>query len=434
MKRITIFIAVFTISISINFGTSLKQAIENGIRINADIQNNKLESKILDVDNRIQRLGKLFNLSGAGTYLYKSEKTEIMMPDINIGPGMSITGLSINGGVYHNFDLKVSLTQPIFTGHALSGMISLNEVKQTLNINEREFLELMLRGRIKTVFFNYRMLSSQLNSLTSLKKRMNNHLKKLEDLFNEDLAGKSQVLETKLKQQEIVLTMEEVKNNLNKISSTFSELTGYNISEIGTNYREDIRDRESCMALFIRNHPGLKTLSDRKEMIGINKKIINGKNLPQIGGFAEFHYGVPGINFIGDEWNSYFQGGIEIRLNIFNWGKSRKENIINDYNLDKIDNQSNDLIRRTGLRLSDLFSTLQSLQTRLSTYKDMISLAGEEAELKLQLFNEKQISNLEYINSVLSVENLRSLKEKTDLKSELIKVEINTMIGNKEEK
>jgi len=434
MKKTLTFIMVFSISICIHSGIPLKQAIENGIRINAEIQNNELESKILRVDNKIKRSQKYFNLNGRGSYLYKSEKTEITMPDISIAPGMSITGLSISGGVYHNFDFKIGITQPIFTGYALSGMVSLNELRQTLNLNTRELLELMLRGRIKAVFFNYQMLSSQNLSLITLEKRINNHLKKLEDLFKEDLVGKSQVLETKLKHREILLSKKEVENNMIKIGSTFDELTGYKINNIEKGYREDISDHKSSMELFINNHPNLKILSDRKKMLNINRKIINGKNLPQVGGFAEIHYGVPGINFIGDEWNSYFQGGIEIKLNIFNWGKTRKENRINEFNIKKLENREKDLLRKTGLQLSDLFSTLKNLNERLRTYNDMLSIAGEESELKLMMFDEKQISNSDYIDSVLNVENLRSLKEKTALQAELVKVEINTIVGKKEKK
>ncbi len=434
MKKSLTFIIVFSISVCIHSGVPLKQAIENGIRINAEIQNNDLESKILRVDNKIRRSQKYFSLNGRGSYLYKSEKTEITMPDINIAPGMSITGLSISGGVYHNFDFKIGLTQPIFTGNALSGMVSLNELRQTLNFNTRELLELLLGGRIKAVFFNYQMLSSQNLSLISLEKRINNHLKKLEDLFKEDLVGKSQVLETKLKHKEILLSKKEVENNTNKIASTFNELTGYNIKDIERGYSEDIKDHKSSMELFIHNHPNLKILSDRKKMLDISKKITSGKNLPQVGGFAEVHYGVPGINFIGDEWNSYFQGGIEVKLNIFNWGKAGKENRINNYNIKKIENRKKDLVRKTSLQLANLFLTLTNLNERLGTYVDMLSIAGEESELKLMMFNEKQISNRDYIDSVLNVENLRSLKEKTNLQAELVKVEINTMTGKKEEK
>lgn len=409
----------------------LQKAIENGIMINSEIQNNDLEAMILDVDNKIKKSERYFKVSGSGYYLYRSEKIDIQLPDLEIGPGMSLSGLTIGGGINNNYDFSISLHQPVFTGSALSGMVKINELQQILNLNRRNFLELMLNGRVKTVFLNHQLLISQSNSLETLDKKINNHQKKLEDLYEEDLVGKSQVLETRLKYKEILLSKEEVKNNIYTLASIFMELTGYNIKSIKNGFREIVEDPETSMKLFIRNHPNMMILSDQKKIIRISKKITKGKDLPQIGGFAEFHYGVPGFNFLGDEWTSYFQGGLEVKMKVFDWRRSRKENIINDYKIEKLGNQEKDLVRRTRMRLTELFNTLKSLKARAGTFDDMIAISSEESELKMMMFDEKQISNNDYLDSVLNVENLRSLKEKTLLQADLIKVEINTMIGKK---
>jgi len=422
----------FTIPGSSN--VPLQKAIENGILINTEIQNNDLEAMILDVDNKIKNSNRYFKVSGSAYYLYRSETIDIKLPDLEIGPGVSMSGLSIGGGTNHNYDLSISLHQPIFTGNAISGLVKINELQQILNLNKRSFLELMFNGRVKTVYFNHQLLITQRISLQTLDKKISNHLKKLEDLYEEDLVGKSQVLETRLKCKEILLSKEEVENKIYILASTFEKLTGYEIKNIEKGHREIIQDPDTSVKIFIRNHPNLMILSDQKEIINISKKIAKGKNLPQIGGFAEFHYGLPGFNFLGDEWASYFQGGIEVKINVFDWGRSRKENIINDYNLEKFDNQEKDLVRRTGMRLSELFNTLKSLKSREGTFNDMITISIEESKLKMMMFDEKQISNKDYLDSVLNVENLRSLKEKTSLQSDLIKVEINTLIGKKEDK
>ncbi len=412
----------------------IKTAIANGIKINCEIRNNELESRILETDLKIRKLNRYFTINGSGNYLYRSEKISIKLPDMEIAPGMIIPGKEIGGGTNHIYDLSLSVFQPIFTGNALSGLVKMNNIRKSLNLSNRKFLELMLSGRIKSVFFNHQMLASQIRSLETLEKKITNHLDRLEDLYNEDLAGKSQVLETRLKQSEIELSKEEIQNSINILSSTFMELTGYRLNNIEKKYSEPIKDQKTLMKLFLLNHPKMMMLSDQKKIIRINKKITRGKDLPHIGGFAELHYGMPGINFLNNEWTSYFQGGLEVKINVFNWGLNRKENIINNYNIEKISNKEKDLVKKTRLRLAELFNTLKSLNVKIATFKKMISISEEESELKKTLFNEKQISNKDYLDSLLNVESLRSLRDKTSLQSELIKVEINTMIGNKEEK
>ena len=230
------------------------------------------------------------------------------------------------------------------------------------------------------------------------------------------------------------MTLEEAEDQLNRIASAFSRLTGMNIRNIDPGYREEVRDPESSLRVFMRNHPDLKMLARQEEMIRIGKSITRGTRLPQAGAFAEFHYGIPGLNFIGDQWNVYFQGGIDVKLTVFDWGKARRENRIHDYRLEKIETRRKDLIRSTGIRLGELYSTLESLAKRSAIYRDMVQIAEEESEMKRMMFDEKQISNRDFVDSLLNVEKIRSLQEKTDLESELIKVEINTLAGKKEEK
>ncbi len=434
MKKNLIFFIFALTAITISAKIPIEKAIKNGIKISSELRDNSLESKILKADNRIKRSAGLLNINTSFNYLYRSEKVEINLPDIQAAPGMTIPGMEIRGGTNHTYDLSVKLIQPIFTGYTVSGMIKTNELQQALNLSRRKLLELMLTGRIKTIYFNHLLFSRQISSITTLEKKIRNHLGRLEDLFREDLVGKSSILETRLKLREISLSKEEIENTLDTLTSVFLELTDHKIEEISKTHRENIGDKKSSMEIFISEHPSLKLLSDQKKLIRVNKKITNGKDLPKVGGFAEIHYGIPGINFLGDEWGVYFQGGISVSMEVFNWGRSKKANSINNLKLEKLKNRELDLTRRTRFRLSELFSTLESLEKRETTFDEMIRISEEESDLKKMLFEEKQISNKDYLDSVLNVENLRSLKEKTSLQTDLIKVEINTMIGKKGEK
>ncbi len=409
----------------------LGKAIDNGVRINCKIKNSILESRIIEIDHKIKKYNRYFTIKGSGSYLYRSKKVEIKLPDMKTERGGIGSGLKIPGGTNHTYDIGVSVYQPIFTGNILSGLIRLNEYKKDINVNRKEFIELMLRGSIKRIFFNYRMLTKQLESIEILEKKIRNHFNRLEDLFGEGLIEKREILETKLKLREVLLSKEKIGNSKNSLSSMFKELTDYDIKDIEKNYSESIEDLETSRGLFILNHPKLRILSAQKKIISMSKKINKGKNLPQIGSFAEFHYGLPGINFLGKEWNSYFQGGINIKINVFDWGKVGKEDAIYNYNIEKVDNDKKDVIRKIRLKLSQLFKSLKSLKEQADIFKEMIGISKEELELKKMMFEEKQISNKDYLDVVFNVEKRQSLREQTILQIELVKVEINTMIGRK---
>jgi len=434
MRRVIFFCLLVLFIIPIFSFVPLRKAIKNGIRINCEVKNSLLESRIIEVSHRIEELNRYFSVIGSGSYLYRSEKIEIKLPDMRNMSGGVVSWLKIPGGTNHTYDISLSVNQPIFTGNMLSGLIRVNELRQVLNINRRAILELMLEGRIKKVFFNYRMLSKQIGSVKVLEKKIGNYLNRSEDLFREGLIEKSRLLETKLKLGDILLLEEEMENIKNSFSSIFKRLTDYDIETIEKDYIETVEDREKSIKLFMLNNPNLKILLNQKKIINLNKKINNGKNLPQIGGFAEFHYGLPGINFLSKEWSSYFQGGFNIKINVFNWGKTKKENIIGNYNIEKIDNKRKDIVRETQLRLIQLFKVLKNLKAQINIFEEMIGISKEELRLKKMMFDEKQISNKEYLDSVFNVERLDSLMEKTILRIELVKVNINIIVGKKGEK
>jgi outer membrane protein TolC len=391
-----------------------------------------LDAAILEIDRKIGKSAKLFSVTASGNYLYKSEKINIHFPEMPLAPGISFPGMEFSGGSYHNYDISAGIYQPIFTGGALSGAVKISELSRTMNMSKRDVLGLMLRGRIKAVFFKYQLLSSERKSLEVLGEKMVNHLSRLEDLFREDLAGKSQVLETRVKLGEIDLSRKAVESEMNITDHLFRELTGIPVEEVEKGYREIIEPLDKTMNIFLSSHPGLKTLSGQIEILGVQKKIARGRDLPQIGGFAEVHYGLPGLNFLGDEWDLYVQGGVTVKMNLFNWGRTGKENKITDYRIEKIRNAERDLVRKTGIKLTGLYESLENLESRKNILAGMVRDASEECELKKMLYDEQQISNMDYVDSLLNVENLNASMGRIEFQAELVKAEINTLSGRRE--
>ncbi|MCK5222540.1 MAG: TolC family protein, partial [Candidatus Aminicenantes bacterium] len=204
MKNIILFIIVL-MTITISAKIPIGEAIEKGIKLNLEIINVDTELKIIKIENKIKRSDKYFRISAGGSYLFRSEKIEIQFPDIMITPDMSIPGQKVEGGTLHNFDLNISLFQPLFTGNVLSNLVRIGDLQQTMNISRREALALLIKGKIKSVFLKHVLLESEKISLELLKKKIDNHLGRLEDLFHEELVGKSQILETKIRSGEISL-------------------------------------------------------------------------------------------------------------------------------------------------------------------------------------------------------------------------------------
>ncbi|MEN8153309.1 MAG: TolC family protein [Acidobacteriota bacterium] len=429
MKKFFFIFTITFITLPVFCGIHLDEAVKKGIELNFELKNIGIESKIIDKRMKIAESGKVFKIDLKGNYLFRSEKIEMNLPDITIHPGLVFPGVTMEGGAFNNFDLYFSIIQPIYTGNILTNSIKLKEVEKLLNNTGRELKIIEISNKIKTTYFTFRLLKNEKRSLEIILGRVEVHLATLQDLYKEGLVRRNEILETELKAGEMVLKKEEIDSLINSVSKNFHELCGYEISMIDPDYSESIREEKVSMEFFIQNHPQFRIFSTKEKVLKLKKKIAQGQRLPHLNGFAEVHYGKPGINFFQDQWNSWFQGGINLNFNLFNSGKYGKEKNIIVYEKEKLKNIKKDLISKIRTKLSDLYQNHLSLKRKLKVSEKLVVRSEEESDIKKKLFEERQVSNSEYLTSLLNVKKYRSMKNKIELQIQKTKVSINSLIG-----
>jgi len=436
MKRIlfglSFFIFLF-LSLEASEKISLEQAVQDGLNMSGSYQNRFLTQKqsALRVDQSSKN--KRFNLDFNARYLYKSETLNIEFPGIEI-PGMiSLPGQNIEAGLHHNYDLSLSLNQPIFTGRVLSRMVEMEKVQEAVETNQTELEKNLIVDLIKSSFFDYQILLSRKQAALSLQKTLQLHCQKLENLFQEGLIRKTDLLETNASLEQTDMNLNDLNQAIDKVRIHFHRMCGHYPEEIDLNYKEEKLGEEQALEFFKKNHPVLKTLEDQKKILEIQKKISSGKYLPRINGFAELHYGKPGINFFEKEWTLYFQGGVAFNIPIFDWNKGNEEQRILDLNIQKLENRKNDFVKETKKNLDQLYSAKESLNQKKGNVENMIKYSKEDAELKKGLYKEKQIPNKDYLASLQAERKYKAMKNEISLQIEKIKVKINTLISRTKE-
>ena len=428
MKK-TLILILFFIQQTVFASIPLERAIKNGIRINWNQKNRILEEKKQKLNKENAEMKRLFTINFGAVYLYKSDQMEITLPDMNPAPGIIIPGEKILAGAKHNFDLNISLVQPIFTGNILSNSAKIEQIK--LNIEEDKTLlnKIEISHAIKSSYFNYILLINKRKSLNTLIKQLNLHYKRINDFYKEDLIKKIDLLETEAKIKEQRINLEDMDKFIRREMINFKNLTNMNIEEINENFTEKIKSRKESFSFLKNNHPFIKSLDKRIKIFSARKKILKGEYMPHINGFAELHYGKPGIDFFENEWSLYFQGGLNIKLLAFNWNKKSRDDVIIKHSIEKIRNQREDFISNGKKYLDQLFETKKSTENKLKILEEIIQLSEEDIELKAKLFEEQQISNVDYLTSLTAKERYVSKKNETSAELELIKMNINKITG-----
>lgn len=407
----------------------LQKAIDKGIAMDAGNANFKLAWNQAQLDTEKARLQKRFTVSAAGSYRFQSDRMQISMPDIMPAPGIVIPGTRIDAGSKHNYDLKLAITQPIYTGGVLSGAVDINShaaALQKLNVSLRK---VQVTGNIKSSYFTYRLLERKKNSLRLLKKNLELHNKRLEDYYREELVKKTDLLETRIKITETQMNIEQLQRKMKEEKIHFKRLTSFDIDNIETEYIEEAAGFKDSFGRFNARHPALKQFRRQIKIQEQQKKIMAGNYKPQVMGFAQLHYGKPGIDFFKNQWSLYFQGGFDVSMKLFDWHRLRKDKQIADAAIDRLRNREKDFIDNVRKQMEQLYARKRSLKKQLEQARQLAEMATEDAGLKKDLYDENQAANVDYLSALLTTQRYRSMQRELDARVQLVNAGINMLVG-----
>jgi len=402
----------------------LQQAVKRGIELNLACKNSDLDTRSREEAIKSAQMKKRFNMDFSALYLFKSEQMEIQFPG---GPGGLSTPLEVGGK--HQFDFKLGLKQPLYTGNILTQAVKAESIHLAVQKNRARLNKIETAAAVKSSYFTYRLLQNKLSSLDALIQGLELHHNKLKLYFQEELVKKSDLLETRAYLGEQFLNREDVRNQLAQEKIKFETLTGYDVEQIQGDYGE--RDLQYSQALdhFKANHPVLSSLDKQIALLAVREKMAKGRYLPSLGAFAEIHYGKPGIDFFTNEWTLYFQGGISLDLKLFDWGRLGRELKILGYRAGKVKNEKEDFIKQGDKMLKELYQAKKSAELKLQEAGKLVQIAREDSRLKEGMVAEMQIDNVDYLTAMTRKERYESMKNSIETELELIKVNINRLIG-----
>ncbi len=411
----------------------LTEAIEKGVSQDFEYLNTLLDQQRAGLEQELAAGNKLFRLDFEAGYIHRSATMLIEFPETRI-PGLgTIPGREIEAGLHNNFDFRFFLVQPLYSGGVLTNSVKLEEVREAIEINREALKRNEIAGWIKSSYIQYLLLKRQRETLLTLEERLVLHRKVIDDLFQEGLVRKTDLLETLSGIEEIRLKINDANQALKKESIHFQKLCGFDPEEIDESYREFPISESAALSYFEAYHPVLTTLQNQIEALSLQKKILGGKYLPQVNGYAEVHYAKPGIDFFRKEWMLYFQGGVMLRLPVFNWNRRNREKTVLSYEEQKLENQKKQFVRDVTRSLQQLYTSLRMFENQQSHVDQLILYSEEDAELKEALYREGQVPNVDYLTALLNKEKNQLLRDEVRIRIELLKVNINTLISSNKE-
>jgi len=410
--------------------TTLKEAVSRALERDGALGNARLEVRAAETARTSAEKSKWFTLQAGGNYRYTSETMEITADAFPFPTGIpGGQGTVLASAPAHTVDLKLGLAQPLYLGGLLANQVRAESARRQAEEWTVRQRTLDVAGMVKSSYYTWQLLGKKSASLELLRSSLELHEKRIGQLVKEELVRKTDLLETRSKIIEIDLSMTELRQQQAAEAIQFRRLTGLEPGDIQAGYREEVPDLETALSRLAAGHPLLKSLEEKSRQVEMQKKIVASAYLPQVSGYAEFHYGRPGLNYFKDEWTPYFVGGLNLSFSVFNWNRKGRDQKLLDLGLEKIANQRSDFLLNGERGLRQLYAQKEAVAAKRKLLDELIGLADEEVRLKERLYSERQLDHLTYLQAETSRERCRSQRDELEMQESMLHAAIQNLMG-----
>lgn len=178
------------------------------------------------------------------------------------------------------------------------------------------------------------------------------------------------------------------------------------------------------------NRPELKLMQYQQTNLENISKLNSVKRLPYFGAFGSFGYGYPGLNMLDDNAAIIYTFGLNLRWNIWDWNKNKREKQIFTVQQDLINTQREVFDKNLNMALSKEKNEIDKLLELLESDEKIIALRERISKTKTSQLKNGVITTTDYAKE-LNAETIAKINQKLhELQRLKAIVNYNTLKGN----
>ena len=359
------------------------------------IINDEIGKKVLE---RRDAASVYYPVIGAvGNIQYKSEVPTLDLSSLGMGGGTAEPGTNFT------YAFSINMNQIIFDG--FSGKYALLLSGNSLNqeLQKKTLREDVINQTILQLAYSYTLSILNIETLTTSMKRLGFNLDQVKLFVDQGFSSELDLLDIQSKLKELEQEKLNLESGRRKILLQVSELTGIldlDKLTIPEEYLELLNpDNLHGIEEKLEANAELALFDFTQRKIELKKKIDEASFYPHISGTGGVHYGLPGTNFMGTDWQLYFTAGLKVQFTL--WEGGRRRSLLNR---DDLSLNQNIKSRESYMR-SIYFDTIRKLDELLSLKDqrkeslDIYNLKKKKYELIGKLWKAGQKSTMDILSS-----------------------------------
>jgi outer membrane protein len=336
-------------------------------------------------------------ITAEGTFRYASAVPEVDLSSINPAFG------TIFMGKKNTSDISLTVNEVIFSGCAREYAVRLAERAVDISRLREQMEQDSIRETILQLAYSCTLAQLNIDALDAGIQRLTLDEERMQLFYQQGLASEYDVLGIQTKKKEQEIQKQELENARSAVFVQIASLTGF--SDITSILLPDsYMQAESADGLTdienrITKNTSLLILQQEQAAVELARKRDTAAFLPVIAGSGTLHYADPGLNYTGDEWQSYYTAGISVSMNI--WDKGQKINTLRTdaLSIDQAENNRREAQRSLLAELQQDAQALRSFTGESATAASIFADKQKQYDLVTDLWKKGQKTTLDVLTA-----------------------------------
>lgn len=350
------FVSISDVSAQLTLESCYEKARQNYplLKRSALIEN----TRQLSVENIAKGYLPQFNLNGQATYQSDVTALPITLPNVEI-PTIS----------KDQYKVYADIVQPLTNGAYLKPQKQLADQQSIIEQQQLETELYQLKDRINQLFFGILLIDEQEAQTLLIRQDLAANIRK----------GSAAVVNgTAIQNNVDLLTAEVLKLNQRLIEMraqrrALTDILGYFIEEkIAENVVLQLPVNQVVMSEIER--PELSLFAAQKQTFVIQESLLRADKKPKLNLFLQSGYGRPALNFLNNDFDFYYIGGLRLNWNLSALYTTKNSQQLLDIKRRQIDVQEETFLFNTKVAASQQLNDILKYQSLITSDDELVIL------------------------------------------------------------
>ncbi|QHT71058.1 TolC family protein [Rhodocytophaga rosea] len=338
-------------------------------------------------------------------------------------PGIQVPQLSKD-----QYKVTLDASYALYDGDANRLQQKLQKETTALEVQQVEVELQKLKEQVNLFFLNAQLAEENMKLLETLQKDLKNRIDKLSANVRYGTAAQTSADALQAEYLKTTQKLSELQISRKGLKEMLALLTGLPVEattplSLGT-------EEVSIAHVTTSNHPQVKVFTLQRSQVDIQNKLTGSSLQPRLSAFAQTGAGRPALNFLNNDFRSFFLGGVKLSWPISNGYNLRREQQIHSLRKQIIQTRQETFEKNLALQLRQQQSEVERYQAMLEQDKEIVALRTKIKQSAGTQLENGAIAARDYI-SELNQESEALLNQNLHrLQWQMAKLQYVTLSGN----